>query len=565
MKYNEAFTEQTARGSNVLNNHGLSGQNGELITNNGDAWFRPVAMKGPRWFEFGSGSPYAWNGNTGANDNYTTRMNEPDQLSVYTTQIVEDSSLTDKIASKSWNKGRPHAVYAKAKQVRRYNSITYSQAYNVDVQELTLSDFNAGLVNYADLSNKYGAINYIGNYEDMLFAAQENKVSITPIERAVLNQAAGGDGVVSLSSSVINDANTNYMAGDWGIGDNPESVLIYDTQIFFADPSRARVVRLTREGLSAISDKGMSEVFNEQFRTWLNSSHAFKRVVSGYDPSDNVYYISLVNPSATGGGKTYGYDVQRGIWQSEYSFVPDLYSRQNDDMFTFNQSGQELMWVHNVTNVRNRFYGTTYQSKFKVVSKYNPSMSKIYKAIGINGGTALNTRITSSVGHDTGDGASVMPADSYALREGQHYREIPGDTSTVDSQHYFGVGKCESVSGSDLVMENIQGMSIPTGLVCFYADGGSLSNGGGISLVSSVNHETNTITTSSPPSGVFAGKDVVLGLSSFTEGNPQGARIRGHYVEVELESPLLTSGTPFEVYSIDLNYENSRPNYALGQ
>lgn len=563
-KYNEAFTEQNARGSGVLNNHGLSGQNGELITNNGDAWFRPVAMKGPKWYDPTDGD-HTWSGIIGGSFNYTTRMNEPDKLSVYTTQIVEDSSLTDKIASKSWNKGRPHAVYAKAKQVRRYNSITYSQAYNVDVQELTLSDFNAGLVNYADLSNKYGAINYIGNYEDMLFAAQENKVSITPIERAVLNQAAGGDGVVSLSSAVINDANTNYMAGDWGIGDNPESVLIYDTQIFFADPSRARVVRLTREGLSAISDKGMSEVFNEQFRTWLNSSHAFKRVVSGYDPSDNVYYISLVNPSAFGGGKTYGYDVQRGIWQSEYSFVPDLYSRQNDDMFTFNQSGQELMWVHNVTNVRNRFYGATYQSKFKVVSKYNPSMSKIYKAIGINGGTAFDTRITSSVGHDTGTGSSVMPADSYALREGQHYREIPGDTSNVDSQHYFGVGKCESVSGNSLIMENIQGMSIPTGLVCFYTDGSSLSTGGFLSIVASVNHETNTITTSGSPNGAFAGKEVILGLSTFPEGNPQGARIRGHYVEVELESPLLTSGTPFEVYSIDLNYENSRPNYALGQ
>ena len=566
VKYNEAFTEIQARGSSVLNNHGLSGQNGSLVTSNGDAWFRPVAMKGPKWFDPTDGD-HNWNGLSNGSYNYTTRMNEPDKLSVYTTQIVEDSSLTDKIASKSWNKGRPHAVYAKAKQVRRYNSITYSQAYNVDVQELTLSDFNAGLVNYADLSNKYGAINYIGNYEDMLFAAQENKVSITPVERAVLNQAAGGDGVVSLSSAVINDANTNYMAGDWGVGDNPESVLIYDTQIFFADPSRARVVRLTREGLSPISDKGMSEVFNEQFRTWLNSSHAFKRVVSGYDPSDNVYYISLVDPSQSSpGGKTYGYDVQRGIWQSEYSFVPDLYSRQNDDMFTFNQSGQELMWVHNVTNVRNRFYGSTYQSKFKVVSKYNPSMSKIYKAIGINGGTALDTRIISSVGHDTGLANQVMPAESYALREGQHYREIPGDITNTDSQHFQGIGKCSSLSGSVMNMESLSGISINEGSQVYYvADNGDVVTAGNAVVVSSVNYETNEITLNTPPTAAVINRDIALAFRIESEGNPQGARIRGHYVEVELQSPLLTSGTPFEVYSVDLNYENSRPNYALGQ
>jgi hypothetical protein len=224
------------------------------------------------------------------------------------------------------------------------------------------------------------------------------------------------------------------------------------------------------------------------------------------------------------------------------------------------------MWVHNVTNVRNRFYGSTYQSKFKVVSKYNPSMSKIYKAIGINGGTALDTRIISSVGHDTGLANQVMPAESYALREGQHYREIPGDITNTDSQHFQGIGKCSSLSGSVMNMESLSGISINEGSQVYYvADNGDVVTAGNAVVVSSVNYETNEITLNTPPTAAVINRDIALAFRIESEGNPQGARIRGHYVEVELQSPLLTSGTPFEVYSVDLNYENSRPNYALGQ
>ena len=551
------------RGGIQQNNHGLSAVNGYVTTSNGDAWYRPVAMRGPKWFNPSGSDPNNLGGGAGNGFSYTTRQNEPLASSVYSTQIVEDSSLTDKISSKSWSKGRPHVAYEKAKRIRRYNSITFSEPFNSDVQELTLSSFNAALLNFGDLSNKYGAINYIGNYEDMLFAAQENKVSITPVERATLNQAAGGDGVVSLSSAVLNDANTNYMAGDWGVGDNPESVLIYDTQIFFADPSRARVVRLTREGLSPISDKGLSEVFNKEFKKWLNYTTPFKRVVSGYDPSDNVYYISLVKDE-NNTGKTYGYDVQRGVWQSEYSFVPNLYSRQNDDMFSFKQTGNDIMWVHNNNDVRNTFYGSPFFSNLKVISKFNPSMSKIYKAIGINGGTAMDTRITSSVGHDTGSQFTVMPASSYALREGQHYREIPGDTSNVDAQHFKGIGKCLSVSNTVLNMEDLSGINIPIDSRAHYVD-----NDGNVIFISAgvvtgVNYETNQITLATGDNAA-SGRDIVISFSVEANGNPEGARIRGHYVEVFLQSALTSISTPFEIYSIDLNYENSKPNYALGQ
>ena len=86
-------------------------------------YLRPVACKTP---EYDSG----WN------------YDEPDDW-IYKTMFIEDDSVTDRIVSNSWNKGKAHAIYEKAKEVERPYSITWSDRYNVDVETLTLSSFNS--------------------------------------------------------------------------------------------------------------------------------------------------------------------------------------------------------------------------------------------------------------------------------------------------------------------------------------------------------------------------------------------------------------------------------------
>ena len=502
-------------------------------------YLRPVACKTP---EYDSG----WN------------YDEPDDW-IYKTMFIEDDSVTDRIVSNSWNKGKAHAIYEKAKEVERPYSITWSDRYNVDVETLTLSSFNSAQVNYANYANRYGDINYISNYDENLLALQENKASIAPVSKAVFNQAAGGDGVVSLSTNVVEEGSINYYSGDWGCTTNPESVLIYDTQVFFADSSRGKIVRITREGLSPISDNGLQSLFADKFRAhnYDTGTTVAKKVLSGYDPDDDYYYVTIKSDSAQ---NTYAYSARQGVWISEASFIPDMYSRMNDTMYSFKyiSSGSGFAWKHSNTASRNTYYGTGYGSKVSAVSKYNPSMVKIYRAIGINGGTAHDTRIVSSIGNDTGSG--VMPAASYVLREGQHYREIPGDTTSTDSQNYFGIGAAESGSGTTLTMKKLRGIQVPVGGIIQYDNGGTLTDAGssGAVTVVSVDHANNTITASGTLTASVANNDIFI----ITGGSVDGARIRGHYSTVTLEN---SSTSPWELYSIDLNFENSRPNYALGQ
>ena len=528
-----------AQGSTAGNNHGVFG----VTVNQSNYYMRPVACKTP---VYDSG----WN------------YDSPDDWE-YKTLYIEDKSVTDRIVSNSWNRGKAHVIYEKAKEVRRPYSVTWSDRYNVDVETLTLSSFNAAQVNYANYAAKYGGITYIENYDENLLALQENKASVVGISKAVLNQAGGGDGVVSLSTSVLDESSINYYAGDWGCNLNPESVLIYDTQVFFADASRGKVIRITREGLSAISDKGLSRLLDGKFQN-VSYSSTTKKVLSGFDPDDQYYYVTIKSDSAT---NTYAYDVRSGVWVSEASFIPDMYAHLDNEMYTFKyvSSGNKLVWRHSKTNTRNQFYGTNYDSKITVYSKFDPSMVKIYKAVGLNYqrinnlGSLPDIRLVSSEGNDTGDG--VMAGSSLQEREGQWYREVPGDTSGSDAQHYFGIGNGVSASGTTLTMSNLRNARVPIGGHIYYMDGNDLEGAqasGPLVTVSSVDYSTNTITASGALNSAISNADIII----VTDESANGARIRGRYCKVTLDMSTIT---PWELYSIDMNFENSRPNYALGQ
>jgi hypothetical protein len=259
-------------------NHGVA-----LNTMNGSVWWRPITFTVPE--EEGGTHP---------------ALNTWPEKSYY----IESETPSDIKSSKDWHKGKAHAVLETAAEVRRFNGITYSDAYAEDVANLSLSSFNPSLGNFDSLESKFGAINYIGNYNDNLAAIQENKLSLVPVNKNII-QYAEGSGNVALSTNVLNQP--RYASGDYGCGGHPEAVLIQDNDIFFVDESRQAVMRLGGEQLSPISEKNMSSFFEGFFK----AGHA--KYVSGYDPRISTYFITGLGETP----QTVGYDVARGVWQSK--------------------------------------------------------------------------------------------------------------------------------------------------------------------------------------------------------------------------------------------------------
>jgi len=260
----------------------FTGHGPAFTISSGDIHFRPVSCKGPRYDDFDSDGDNEFNSEDPPNWGYDIKNLESQTAFEFTT-------------SRDWDKGRPHIKNENAATIRRFNGITYSDEYSEDIENLTLSSFNQTLLNFYSLDSQYGACNYIGNYGDVgaLVGIQENKFSITPVNRSILTDASGQNNL-ALTSEVLKS--TNYYSGDYGCANHPESVLIQDNDVYFFDRSRHKALRFVNSQLVPISDQGVSSLIADQIDAMDSILGVGEgRIVSGYDPDDDLYYLTFTS------------------------------------------------------------------------------------------------------------------------------------------------------------------------------------------------------------------------------------------------------------------------------
>tara|TARA_R110001592_G_scaffold122406_2_gene329162 strand:+ start:118 stop:4305 length:4188 start_codon:yes stop_codon:yes gene_type:complete len=531
----EFMTPKKSTSEDVFYEIGVGGRCGERkdtsITNahgpdikidNGDVHYRLVRCKGP---------------DQDGSTTYATNI-AADAAFTYRSIAIENETVSDQVLTKDWDKGRAHVVFEPSAEVRRYNGLTYSDAYEDDVANLSLSSFNASLGNFDSLESKFGAVNYIGNYNDSLVAIQENKLSLVPVNKNII-QYAEGSGNVALSTKVLNSP--SYSSGDYGCGDNPESVLIQDSSVYFADKSRQAVCVLTGGQLVPISEKNMSSFF----RTFFATDNT--KYVSGYDSRENAYYLTALGGTTP---ETVGYDASIKVWQSKYSFTPDIYSNQNNTLYSAKYvtgSPAKAFWRHD-SATRNNFYDTSYPSEVEVVSKISPSRVKVYNAVSYEGDSDAWDMSPVSTDLDQTSGTIT----SWSKKEGSYYASMPRDASDESTSHKIYLGNLTD-SGDGLTFTSTVRLSrlpIPLGNQAITQPTGSDIT---FNIASVAGNSITFGEDASPTSG-----HTYLVLSPSLNGDP----MRGHWAKIKLTN---SSNTKHELYCINTHVTDSKSHHPLGQ
>ena len=230
---------------------------------------------------------------TAETENFDVNASKPS----FKNLILETMTFTDVISgcdSLDW--GKPKVVSAQAQALYRRSSITYSEKNNYASKINSFTIFNSGKLNFKDLPNEYGNINYILNDYDNAVVIQEDKISSVPVNRNII-ATAGGDQSLVASQEVL--GTQKFYAGDYGADNNPESVVRAGEAIYFAHKNRREVYKWTRsKGIQVISQANMKAYFNNIFREALLDEKLNRgkvRVVSGYDPLRDEYIISVYN------------------------------------------------------------------------------------------------------------------------------------------------------------------------------------------------------------------------------------------------------------------------------
>jgi hypothetical protein len=180
---------------------------------------------------------------------------------------------------------RPNTFVENYRENNRIASLTYSGVYEQSTNYNGLNEFNLSLANFKNIDDALGDIQKIMSRDNDIVVFQKNKVSRLLFNKNIIFNA-DGTGNISQTSQVLGTI-TPYT-GEFGVGENPESIVQYGKVIYFADTSRGQVFRLSQDGLTSISQYGMNNYFRKEL-----IDRGINNAISGYDPIHNEYILTM--------------------------------------------------------------------------------------------------------------------------------------------------------------------------------------------------------------------------------------------------------------------------------
>lgn len=265
----------------------------------------------------------------------------------------------------------------------KFNSLIYSGVFNSRTGINNTNQFSVGEEITKSVDPTYGSIQKIYAEDTNLIIFQENKVSRALIDKDAIYSAEGGGNITS-SNVVIGQVQA--YAGNYGISKDPQSFAVYGYRKYFTDRYRNAVLRLSQDGITEISEYGMTDFFRDEFSLIDNKHYGNGSVVAGWDVHNKQYILSMQksNSNPNTSYSTLAYNEQSNGFSSFYTFKPSQIISLKNKVYTLKNGA---LWLHydETENTRCNFYGTQYGANIRFVFNSNPSSIKIFNTINYEG------------------------------------------------------------------------------------------------------------------------------------------------------------------------------------
>ena len=168
------------------------------------------------------------------------------------------------------------------KEERKASGLIFSGIFNSTSGVNNTNQFTAAENITKDLNPTYGSIQKLHARDTDLIALLEDKCFRILADKDALFNADGSTNVTS-NINVLGQA-VPYV-GEFGISKNPESFASYGFRTYFTDKARGAVIRLSRDGITEISSKGMTDYFEDGLKS------ATSDLIGSYDEQN----LSLIH------------------------------------------------------------------------------------------------------------------------------------------------------------------------------------------------------------------------------------------------------------------------------
>lgn len=300
---------------------------------------------------------------------------------------IEEARITGGYNNTSVDFGvKAYIVEDSLSRITLPSSIIFSGVYNSRTGINNTNEFSTGEDIIKSVTPTEGSIQKLYSEDTNLIVFQENKVSRALIDKNAVYSAEGSS-ITTTGTQVIGQIQA--YSGNYGIGTNPESFAVYGYRKYFTDASQDVILRLSQDGITEISNYGMSAFFRESFST-PGVKQGF--ILGMYDNHSKQYVVSVqgdrsgnVQRSSDGTIQEYtlSFDEDTLGWVSFYSYKPDQGVSLNNDFYTFRYGN--IYKHYSKTQGKAVFYDVPYKSTVTSIINPNVSMSKAFMTINYEG------------------------------------------------------------------------------------------------------------------------------------------------------------------------------------
>ena len=344
---------------------------------------------------------------------------------------------------------KAYLVEDEPKQSHKFSSLIHSGIFNSRTGVNQTNQFSVGEDITRTIDPANGSIQKLYAEDTNLIIFQENKVSKSLIDKDAIYSAEGNASVTS--RNLVIGQNVAY-AGEYGISTDPESFAVNGYRKYFTDRDQNVVCRLSMDGITVISDYGMTDYFRDKLST------AEENIIGGWDAHNKQYVVSIPQESPTP-NETLAFDETSKGWVSFFDYEPNQIISLNNNYFTaYNGKLYKHYTLAPNTQARGVFYGTQKESEVTFVFNGAPSMVKNFQTINYEGDTGwrmtsfkTNTDNALSISQATfattlEQMQNALLVNSFKLKEDKYYADLVNNTSSQNGEVLFG-GSSSGVKG----------------------------------------------------------------------------------------------------------------------
>ena len=266
------------------------------------------------------------------------------------------------------------------------HGLIFSGLYNSKTDVNNLNQFIKAEGITKDLNPEYGSIQKLFTRNTNVLAFCENKVLKILSNKDALFNADGNTNVTS-NKAVLGTAVP--FSGDHGISRNPESFAENEFRCYFTDRDRGAVCRLSMDGITPISEIGMSDYFADELKSAVACVGSFNDKKGEYDLTihNNLGVDDTDNDTTVDVTKrvqTISFNEKTNSWVSFKSYIIEQGLSINNEYYTL-KKGRVYLHSDDAVRGRNNFYGTQYFSSITPIFNDAPGSVKSFQTINYEG------------------------------------------------------------------------------------------------------------------------------------------------------------------------------------